>query len=238
MKKKIVVLLTVCSLSIALSACGNASNTTGENVAEATVTEESSVEEKETEAPTPEPTPTAIPTPTAEPIPTPEPTPEPTPTTEAVKEEAQAQEAKAPEQTEAAPAQAQEIPVQAQETPAQPAAANDVDAICNYAASLGYNVHRYIGRFGDIVFQCSYSEHSAGKIFTSYEAASADDSTDFDWRSVLVTFGTTDFVTVTKESVSISNYYDYNNPIVTVVAPRDYTGLENAYKLLADSKGL
>lgn len=237
MKKKIVVLLTVCSLSIALSACGNASNTTGENVAEATVTEESSVEEKETEAPTPEPTPTAIPTPTAEPTPTPEPTPEPTPTTEAVKEEAQAQEAKAPEQTEAAPAQAQEIPVQAQETPAQPVAANDVDAICNYAASLGYNVHRYIGRFGDIVFQCRYSQTTSGKIFTSYEAASADE-TDTAVRAVLVTFGTTDFVTVTRESVAISNYYDFNNPIVTVVAPRDYTGLESAYKLLADSKGL
>lgn len=213
--KKILVVISALVAGMVIISCGSSAKDVDSSLGE-------SKEAVATEAPTPEPTKEATPTPTKEPTTTPTPTEAPTP--EPTKEAAPTPEPTSeptPEPTQA---------------PAQEVSASDVDAISNYAASLGYNVYRYINRFGENTFTCRYSATTSGLIFTTSDAAS-NDTTDTSIKAVLVPFVTSDFVTVTGESVSLSDYSNFNNPITPVIEQRTFTNLETTYKLLEDARG-
>ncbi|MCR4754964.1 MAG: FecR family protein [Lachnospiraceae bacterium] len=151
---------------------------------------------------------------------------------ESVEEEIQSEEP-ASEEAEASDAAAEaEQPAEAAQ--AVQTSGSDVDAIAAYAASLGYDVYKYPsdGRNG---FLCSYYGYSKGKIYNSQAEVTADASGPV-MRYVSVSFTTSDFVTITEESANLT---DYNNPMAmfnTIVAPRQYTGLDSAYQLLSAAK--
>lgn len=116
------------------------------------------------------------------------------------------------------------------------APASDVEAIIAYASSLGYNVRIYQASLDNAtIFQCTYNATTTGKVFRS-EAQSRADNTENAIRTVLVDFKTSDYVTVNSEAASLNDYMDFNNPIVPIVARRNFVNLETTYQLLQEVK--
>lgn len=113
---------------------------------------------------------------------------------------------------------------------------SDVEAIIAYASSLGYNVRLYQASLDNsTVFQCTYNSTTTGKVFRS-EAQSRADTTETAIRTILVSFNTPDYATVSSEMVMLSDYMDFNNPLVPIVQRRNFINLDATYQLLQEAK--
>ncbi len=157
---------------------------------------------------------------------------EPTPTPEP-ESEIESESEESSEETSSEPV-SESVAEDTTQTVAAPA--SDVEAIIAYASSLGYNVRIYQASLDNAtIFQCTYNATTTGKVFRS-EAQSRADNTENAIRTVLVDFKTSDYVTVNSEAASLNDYMDFNNPIVPIVARRNFVNLETTYQLLQEVK--
>ena len=157
---------------------------------------------------------------------------EPTPTPEP-ESEIESESEESSEETSSEPV-SESVAEDTTQTVAAPA--SDVEAIIAYASSLGYNVRIYQASLDNAtIFQCTYNATTTGKVFRS-ETQSRADNTENAIRTVLVDFKTSDYVTVNSEAASLNDYMDFNNPIVPIVARRNFVNLETTYQLLQEVK--
>lgn len=157
---------------------------------------------------------------------------EPTPTPEP-ESEIESESEESSEETSSEPV-SESVAEDTTQTVAAPA--SDVEAIIAYASSLGYNVRIYQASLDNAtIFQCTYNATTTGKVFRS-EAQSRADTTETAIRTILVSFNTPDYATVSSEMVMLSDYMDFNNPLVPIVQRRNFINLDATYQLLQEAK--